>query len=296
MVLKRHHKIIIGTSTLILIIFMAATGILLHILFVQQSTQFNHLNDQIIENQKTTQNQINLITDNLLATQQNITQTQLSLEQSKTSFENQIDILKASAGEDFSGILASVITSVVTIKTDSAQGTGFIINENGYIVTNAHVLADDNGHLAGNIRAITSDQNIIPAQFIGYDGEMDLALLKIPGTYNKLILGDSSQISVGEKVVAIGNPLGLQFSVTEGIISAIHRPGSNGINAYLQTDASLNPGNSGGPLIDKQGKVVGINNFKIGSGESLGFSLESNYIKTIINSIAQENLNQTIIG
>lgn len=296
MALKRHHKIIIGTSTLILIIFMTATGILFHLLFAQQNIQFNKLNDQIIENQKTTQNQINIITDNLLTIQQNLTKTQLNLEQSKSYLETQLDQLKASAGEDFSGIISAIIPSVVTIKTEAAQGTGFIINENGYIVTNAHVLADSTGRLADNIRAITFNQITVPAQFIGYDGNMDIALLKISGNYSKLILGDSSKISVGEKVIAIGNPLGLQFSVTEGIISAIHRPGANEINAYIQTDASLNPGNSGGPLINKQGQVIGINNFKIGNGESLGFALESNYIKTTINSIAQKKLNSTIIG
>ncbi|MEK6845094.1 MAG: trypsin-like peptidase domain-containing protein, partial [Nanoarchaeota archaeon] len=100
----------------------------------------------------------------------------------------------------------------------------------------------------------------------------------------------------GERVIAIGNPLGLQFSVTEGIVSGIHRPGINELEAYVQTDAALNPGNSGGPLINKNGKVIGINNFKIGSGESLGFALESNYIKDAVNAISLENLEREILS
>jgi serine protease Do len=120
-------------------------------------------------------------------------------------------------------------------------------------------------------------------------------LLKIPGDYNILKLADSDDIQIGERVIAIGNPYGLQFSVSDGIVSAVHRQGISELEVYIQTTAALNPGNSGGPLINTQGKVIGINNFKISEGESLGFALESNYIKDTVNIIAQENLNQTLI-
>jgi len=116
-------------------------------------------------------------------------------------------------------------------------------------------------------------------------------LLKISGTYEALELADSDDLQVGRKVIAIGNPLGLSFSVTEGIISALERIGPNGLREYIQTDVSLNPGNSGGPLIDIQGQVIGINNFKIGGAEALGFSLESNAIRDSVNAM----LNKTII-
>ena len=89
--------------------------------------------------------------------------------------------------------------------------------------------------------------------------------------------------------------MGLQFSITEGIVSGVHRTGINEIDAYIQTDAALNPGNSGGPLINTEGDVIGINNFKIGGGESLGFALESNYLKDAVNAISQQALNQTLI-
>ena len=163
------------------------------------------------------------------------------------------------------------------------------------MVTNAHVLADSSGNLATSIRAITFNQVTKNAEFIGHNNEFDIALLKISGTYDPLILENSNNVQIGEKVIAIGNPLGLQFSVTEGIVSAIHRVGINGLEVYIQTDAALNPGNSGGPLINKEGKVIGINNFKIGSGENLGFALESNYIKDVVNEIFFENFNKTLI-
>ena len=107
--------------------------------------------------------------------------------------------------------------------------------------------------------------------------------------YNYLKFDDSSKLQVGEKTIAIGNPLGLSFSVSEGIISALKREGPNNIPAYIQIDVPLNRGNSGGPLINKNGKVIGINNFKLQNSENLGFSLESNYAVEAINKIFSEN-------
>jgi len=198
--------------------------------------------------------------------------------------------LKASTSSDFSGIIEGAIKSVVTIRTDVSQGTGFLINERGYVITNAHVL------YGGNMVEIWNyEQNSFNTKLIGYDETFDIALLKIEGTFEKIYLENSDNVQIGEKVIAIGNPLGLQFSVSEGIVSSVHRIGMNGMKAYIQTDAALNPGNSGGPLINKEGKVIGINNFKISAGESLGFALESNYIKKIVNEISMRELNQTLI-
>lgn len=288
MALRKRHKWMIGSLSSVIIIFMIISGVLLYSLFVKQEIQYNVLNDKLMELQISTQTQINLLTENLM-------QTRESLEAGLEESQRELNLLKASAGEDFSGIIEDAVKSVVTIRTDSGQGTGFIIEEQGYIVTNAHVLADKYGWLATGIKAITKEQDIINADFIGYDATLDIALLKIEGNYDKIILDNSDDVQVGEKVVAIGNPLGLQFSVTQGIVSAVHREGINEIEAYIQTDAALNPGNSGGPLINTQGKVIGINNFKIGIGESLGFALESNYIKDAVNNIAIEELNQTLI-
>jgi len=285
--LKKHHKWMIGSFSTVLIIFMIISTIALLTVFTRQEINYNKLSTDVTEiNSK--------ITTLSTTTLQN--QIQLgSLGTQIGDIDEQFAELKASAGDDFSGIIENVVHSVVTITTDSGQGTGFIIHDQGYIVTNAHVLADEQGRLATGVKAITYNQGTLNAEFIGYDGLLDIALLKISGTYSPLELENSDNIQIGEKVIAIGNPLGLQFSVSQGIVSALNREGINKIEAYIQTDAALNPGNSGGPLINTEGKVIGINNFKISGGESLGFSLESNYIKDTVNKISEETLNQTLI-
>ena len=237
------------------------------------STEFNNKIDII---DKDLENKINELTKSLLETKVDLTQ--------------QVGSIKAKTSSDFSGIIDSATIAVVTIRTDVAQGTGFIISDDGYVVTNAHVLSG-----ATSVEAITSDQETKTIKFIGYNKNMDIALLKMDGSFPYLELDDSNNVKVGEKVIAIGNPLGLSFSVSEGIVSAVHREGNNGLPAYIQTDASLNPGNSGGPLINTDGTVIGINNFKL-SGESLGFALESNYIKSTVNAIATQKLNMTILN
>jgi len=287
MPLKRHHKIIIGSFSTIVIIFMIVSSILLYSLFIKQNLDYNSLNQKITN----TQSDIGTLTENFIQTKQSLSSLDIQI----GSISQEMNLLKASAGEDFSGIIEDAVKSVVTIKTNVGQGTGFIISDEGYIVTNAHILTDEFGRLAGSIQAITYGQKIFDVDFIGYDAIFDLALLKIPGNYESLKLADSDDIKIGENVIAIGNPFGLRFSVSKGIVSNVNQMGLNKIKAYIQTDAPLNPGNSGGPLINKQGKVIGINNFKISGGESLGFALESNYIKDTINEISEEALNQTLI-
>ena len=103
-------------------------------------------------------------------------------------------------------------------------------------------------------------------------------------------LADSDDVVVGEKVIAIGNPLGLSYTVTEGIVSAVNREGPNGLKDYIQTDVTLNPGNSGGPLINRDGEVIGVANFKVGGAEALGFALESNVVRETVNRIANAQI------
>ncbi|MFH1801662.1 MAG: trypsin-like peptidase domain-containing protein [archaeon] len=284
MAIKRHHKWLIGSFTSIVIIYMITSAVLLNGIIIKQTINYNTLTNSLSELDANTQSKINELTENLLQIKKNL-----------ESSQEELTLLKANVGADFSGIVSEAVKSVVTIKTDVSQGTGFIINSEGYIVTNAHVLADKYGGLASGIKAITYQQQTLNAEFVGYDGELDIALLKISGIYTELKLEDSNNIQIGEKVIAIGNPLGLQFSVSEGIVSGIHREGISGLDAYIQTDAALNPGNSGGPLINKNGKAIGINNFKVSGGESLGFALESNYIKEAVNRISTQQINQTLI-
>jgi len=241
--------------------------------------QLNQTNEQLDLANKDLQNKINTLSDNIK-----------SISSEQTSLQESLNKVKAEASSDFSGIIDEEIKGVVTIRTDAAQGTGFLITSDGYLITNAHVLS---GASYANI--YTYNGNKYSAELIGYNLVLDIALLKISGAFHALEFGDSTQVKIGEKVIAIGNPLGLSFSASEGIISAIDRTGDNGYAAYFQTDTALNPGNSGGPLINTDGKVIGINNFKISGADNLGFALESKHIIPTVNNIARVALNETII-
>jgi S1-C subfamily serine protease len=234
------------------------------------------IEEQISTNQQSMQSQINEISDSLFIF--------------KEDLDDEIAKVKAEAGSDFSGIIEQVIPGVVSIGTDISQGSGFIISEDGYTITNYHVLE---GASYARILQYETDEWIL-VEPIGFDAALDIAIVKIPGSGHEYIdFGNSDETKVGEKAIAIGNPLGLSFSVTEGIISALKRNGPNEIPAYTQIDTPLNPGNSGGPLVNKQGKVIGINNFKLQDSENLGFALESNYAVDVINNIFIQT-NQTI--
>ena len=284
--MKRHHKWIIGGFSTVVLVYMIAAGILLNGAIVKQQINHNEVLDRINDikiSQTETESQLTELTESLIETQQSLD----TLDESLTARLNEI---KASTSADFSEIIEDSLESVVTVRTDIGQGTGFIISEEGFIVTNAHVLSGGK-----EVYVLDYEQEEHYTELIGYNTTFDLALLKISGSYNPLILEESKEVQVGEKVIAIGNPLGLQFSVSEGIVSALDREGSNEIPAYIQTDAALNPGNSGGPLINTEGNVIGINNFKVGDGENLGFALESDYIREVINQISQEQYGINLI-
>ncbi len=283
MPLKRHHKIILGGFSTLIVVFMITTSVLLYMLFVNQDLNYKKLDGRISNLEVDTQSKINELTDSVVSTRDAVVTL-------NDSFKNEISLIKASS-EDFSGVIDESIKSVVTVRTDVGQGTGFIITDNGYFVTNAHVIEG-----ASRVYTIDYEQRTREAQLVGYIQDIDVALLKISGDYESLELTDSEEVQVGEKVIAIGNPLGLQFSVSEGIVSGVHRTGANGMEIYIQTDAALNPGNSGGPLINKQGEVVGINNFKVSGGDNLGFALESNYLEQAVNKISTTVLNQTLLN
>lgn len=162
----------------------------------------------------------------------------------------------------------------------SSLGSGFIISEDGYILTNNHVV---NG--ADEVKVKLTDGREFKAVIKGQDEKLDLALIKIDKQSHLPVakMGDSDQIQVGEWVMAIGNPFGLSATVTAGIISAKGRViGSGPYDDYLQTDASINPGNSGGPLFNSAGEVVGINTAIIAGGQGIGFAIPVNMAKGII--------------
>ena len=159
-------------------------------------------------------------------------------------------------------------------------GSGFIINNNGYILTNNHVVGG-----ADEIKVKLSDGREFKATVKGTDEKLDLAVLKIEvkGVLPVAEMGDSDAIQVGEWVMAIGNPFGLNQTVTAGIVSAKGRViGSGPYDDYIQTDASINPGNSGGPLFNAQGKVIGINTAIIQGGQGIGFAIPINMAKAVL--------------
>jgi len=165
-------------------------------------------------------------------------------------------------------------------------GSGFIINKEGYILTNNHVVKD-----AEDILVTLSNDNEYRAKIIGKDEDMDVALLKIDTKEDLPLvkLGDSDALQIGEWVVAIGNPFGLEHTVTAGIVSAKWRTiGQGPYNSFIQTDASINPGNSGGPLFNIMGEVVGINTAIISEGQGIGFAIPINMVKDVLEDLKTE--------
>lgn len=171
-------------------------------------------------------------------------------------------------------------------------GSGVIVDSNGYILTNSHVVADGN---VKNISVLLENGDKLSGKVLWNDALLDLAIVKVEASDLPVAdLGDSDQLEVGDLAVAIGNPLGLDFqrSVTSGVISGLHRSIKvdqyNVIEDLIQTDASINPGNSGGPLLNYRGEVIGINTAKIKTGEGLGFAIPINLIKPIVEEVARE--------
>ena len=192
-------------------------------------------------------------------------------------------------------VTPAVVQVNVLTQNGGAIGSGVIIDSRGYIITNNHVV---NG--AQTIQVVLNDGTKLPAQLSGTDPPDDLAVLKIqaPGNMTVATIGDSSQLRVGQEVLAIGNPLGITQTVTNGIVSALGRTVSEGqggatISNAIQTDAPINPGNSGGALVDLQGNLVGIPTLTAIDPEfntpanGVGFAIPSNRVKSIISQIIQ---------
>ena len=162
-------------------------------------------------------------------------------------------------------------------------GSGFIIEADGYIVTNNHVVED-----ADKIKVRLSDEREFDAEVVGKDPNTDLALIKIKTQdgLKPLPMGDSDSLNVGTWVVAIGSPFGLEQTVTAGIVSAKGRViGSGPYDDFIQTDASINPGNSGGPLLNMAGQVVGINTAIVAQGQGIGFAIPINQAKRVVDQL-----------
>jgi S1-C subfamily serine protease len=170
-------------------------------------------------------------------------------------------------------------------KMQAGSGSGFVFSSDGFIFTNAHVIAKP-----GTIKITLLDGTELDATITGKDPDSDIAILKVYGNgYTVAKLGDSQQLQIGQFLIAIGNPLGYQHSVSTGVLSGVGRTlrTSNGqvIENVLQTDAPLNPGNSGGPLINTDGEVVGINTAIIGGAQGLSFAIDINMAREVARQL-----------
>ncbi len=207
---------------------------------------------------------------------------------------------------EFTDLVASVLPSVVSIDAIPADavdpnvqrlkmlfggqagtapsqlGSGVIVSDVGHIVTNFHVI---NG--AGAVRVHLNDGRIMPAKYLGADQRSDVAILKIEAEgLQPAKWGDSDQVRIGQGVFAVGNPLGLQETVTQGIISGKGRRAlSEAANEFFQTDTAINQGNSGGPLFELRGELIGITNMVTAGGEGIAFAIPSNIVRRVFESI-----------
>jgi serine protease Do len=207
---------------------------------------------------------------------------------------------------EFTDLVAAVLPSVVSIDAIPADtvdpqaralslmlgirpgqvlpqlGSGVVVSADGYLVTNHHVIDG-----AGAVRVHLNDGRILPARYLGGDRASDLAVLHIEAAdLVPIRWGNSDDVRIGQRVIAVGNPLGLQETVTQGIISGKgRRASSEAANEFFQTDAAINQGNSGGPLLNLRGELIGINNLVTASGEGIAFAIPSNTVRRVFESI-----------
>ena len=193
-------------------------------------------------------------------------------------------------------IYANAEKAVVEITTSSgaqeAQGSGFVYDDAGHVVTNQHVVRN-----ASEITVRFSDGSTRRAELVGTDSSTDLAVLKVNASASflePLELGDSAAVGVGDAVVAMGSPFGLEGTITSGIVSALHRqieaPNGFNISDTIQTDAAINHGNSGGPLLDSRGRVIGVNaqiESDSGGSDGVGFAIPSNTVRSVVSQIVE---------
>ncbi|MGH7276021.1 MAG: S1C family serine protease [Candidatus Rokuibacteriota bacterium] len=197
--------------------------------------------------------------------------------------------------ESFATVFERVSPAVVSIEVtrinkskpqrrfETVVGSGFVIERDGQVLTNAHVVDG-----AASLSVTLDSGTRVPGRIIGLDSLLDLALIRVEATAPLPVarLGDSSALRVGEEVAAIGNPIGLEQTMTRGIVSGLNRllPGL-AEQPLIQTDAPINPGNSGGPLVDRCGNVIGINTFISEEAQSIGFSVPINSAKAILREL-----------
>ena len=210
----------------------------------------------------------------------------------------------AEIDREFTSLVGRVLPSVVSLSATPAEsmdpraallrgllgagpgeqpelGSGAIVSSDGYIVTNWHVIEN-----AGAVEVSLNDGRSLPAKFVGADRLSDVAVLKIDADHlSALPFADSDEVRIGQMAIAVGNPFGLHESVTKGIVSGKGRMLSEATNEFFQTDAPINLGNSGGPLVDLNGKIIALNNAMIQHTAGIGFSIPANTVRRIFENI-----------
>jgi putative serine protease PepD len=198
--------------------------------------------------------------------------------------------------ERVSPAVVHIKTQIITMDfffgpmPSEGTGSGFVVDSDGHIITNYHVIED-----AASIEVTFSDETTVTATVVGIDPLNDLALLRpeaLPATVAPVVLGSSSELRVGQRAIAIGNPFGLEQTLTTGVISALGRPLQVEEGQYIfnviQTDAAINPGNSGGPLLDSRGQVIGVNTAIQREGQGIGFAVPVDTLRRVINALIEE--------
>lgn len=240
----------------------------------------------VVKNDILDKNQVNL----------NKTESKV-LDTPEIKYETKPEDERQISAESIYNLVAPSVVGVVVYDSDAdiisdpiAQGSGIIIDPKGYIATNAHVIDNTKEH---SVKIVLNTEEEFSGTVVGYDTRTDIAVIKCDKVdLPCATLGDSEQVKVGESVLALGNPFGLDFasSLTRGIVSAVGRSADGSPKSlvkYIQTDAAINPGNSGGALINMYGQVVGMNTLKIGATgvEGMGFAIPSNTLKEIVSDI-----------
>jgi len=230
----------------------------------------------------------------------------VSLNDFSSSLENLVTRVRPSVVQIYSTGYAtseeSDATAASLLSKQHSTGSGIIVTDDGYIVTNAHVVKGarriqvrlpSRSDLAGRNVTMQPEGKLVDAKLVGLDRDIDVAVVKIDKTgLPFLAFGDSNRIHQGELVMAFGSPLGLETSVSMGVVSSVARAlHPDDMMVYIQTDAPINPGNSGGPLVDSQGRVIGINTFILtqsGGSEGLGFAIPASIVKSVYGQIRRE--------
>ena len=214
---------------------------------------------------------------------------------SPISFENlDADTIVAAQEVVLNRIYETLLPSVVHIRVPTGEGSGFVWDDQGHIVTNHHVVAG-----ANRIVVILADDTEVDAEFLGSDPDSDLAALEVnlpSSVIPPVTLGDSAALKVGQLSLAIGNPFGQEFTLTSGIVSALGRVIRSGntpfsIPEVIQSDTPINPGNSGGPLLDRHGRVIGITTQNLsssGANSGIGFSVPINTAKRVVPALIEQ--------